>query len=85
MNRQLREEADLPPSLQSRPERLMSEDDLVKHMATRVSEKLEEGNFKGEVRLASLDDSIAPVTESIYQALFGASPPAPSGNCHPLS
>ena len=35
VNRQLREEA---PSLQSRPARSLSEDDLVKHLAARVSE-----------------------------------------------
>ena len=46
MNRQLREEADPPPSLQSRPARSLSEDDLAKHLAARVSEK--QGDFKGQ-------------------------------------
>ena len=69
MNRQLHEEADPPPSLQSRPARLLSEDDLAKHLAARVSE-LEEGDFKRAVRLANSDVSIAPVTDSTYHALL---------------
>ena len=36
VNIQLREEADPPPSLQSRPARSLIEDDLVKHLAAQV-------------------------------------------------
>ena len=83
VNRQLREEADPPPSLQSRPARSLSEDDLAKHLAAQVSEKLEEGDFKGAVRLASSDDSIALVTESTYLALLERHPQPHPGSVIP--
>lgn len=44
-------------------------------MADRVSAKLEEGDFKGAVRLASSDDTLAPMNEATYQALLERHPP----------
>ena len=85
MNRQLREEADPPPSLQSRPARSLSEDDLAKHLAAPVLEKLKEGDFKGAVWLASSDYSIAPVTDSTYQALLERHPQPHPGSVIPLA
>ena len=38
-------------------------------MATRVSSKLEEGDFRGAVRLVCSEDSIAPQDDSTFEAL----------------
>ena len=39
-----------------------------------MSEKLEEGDFKGAVCLACSDDSLAPMNEATYQALLERHP-----------
>ena len=79
VNRQLREEADPPPGLGPTPRRgLFSPDDSLKYLAARVSAKLEEGDFKGAVRLASSDDTLAPMNDATFQALQEKhSPPHP--------
>jgi hypothetical protein len=38
-------------------------------LAARISEKLEEGNFKGAIRLACSEDTVAVFTESNLEAL----------------
>ena len=40
----------------------------------RMSAKLEEGDFKGAVRLASSDDTLAPMNEATLEALKGKHP-----------
>ena len=79
VNKQLREEADPPPGLGPSPRRdLFSPDDSLKYLAARVSAKLEEGDFKGAVRLASSDDTLAPMNDATFQALQEKhSPPHP--------
>ena len=52
-------------------------------MAAWVSDKLEEGDFKGAVKLASSDDSIVPVTESTYQAPLERHPQPHPGSVIP--
>ena len=44
-------------------------------LAARVSAKLEEGDFKGAVRLASSDDVLAPMNAATYEALLERHPP----------
>ncbi len=39
-----------------------------------MSVKLEEGDFRGAVRLASSDDTLAPMSEETYQALLERHP-----------
>ena len=73
INKQLQEEADPPPSARShnRGSHISQEDSL----AARVSVKLEEGDFKGAVRLACSDDTLAPMNEATYEALLERHPP----------
>ena len=61
---QLRDETDPPTTTRPRPKRKGS--DMGKLLAKRVSEKLEEGDFKAAVRLASSDDTLAPMSETIF-------------------
>ena len=64
VNRQLREETDLQacdkPTVRS---------DSARFLAMRVSAKLEGGDFKGAVRLASSEDTLAPFNETTFEAL----------------
>ena len=54
-------------------------------MARRVSAKLEEGNFKGAVRLLSSDDVIAEHSTATLEALKSKHPCAPSDRRTPVS
>ena len=47
----------------------ISTENLPRVLAARVSAKLEEGDFKGAVRLASSDDKLAPMNETTFEAL----------------
>ena len=75
VNRQIREEVDPPSSntslcLRQWPRSL--EPDPLKSLAARVAVKLEKGNFKGAVRLACSEDTIAnmsPTAEAPTAAL----------------
>ena len=62
VNEQIRNESDPPPLL---PSRSISEFkkplDPLMSLAARVSVKIEEGDFKGAIRLAVSDDKVAPV------------------------
>ena len=84
VNTQLRDESDPPSTTRpSRPKR--KETDLDKLLAGRVSEKLEEGDFKGAVRLASSDDTLAPMSETTFQALLERHPsPHPDSEISPI-
>ena len=74
INKQLNEEVDDPSitSAATASHRRVGKSpsqDPTKYLATRVSLKLEEGDFRGAVRLACSDDSLADMTETTYTAL----------------
>ena len=48
----------------------MDRGSVVQHLVACVSEKLEEVGFKGAVRLASSDGTIAPENDVTYRALL---------------
>ena len=48
-----------------------------------MSAKLEEGDFKGAVRLASSDDTLAPINEATFEALLERHPPPPPDSIIP--
>ena len=74
VNRQLYAEADPQVSAGLRRKGKKASKDAMAKLAVRVSEKLEEGDFKGAVRLACSDDSLAPMDEATYQALLERHP-----------
>ena len=78
-NKQLADESD-PLSSSNPVLRPSHRHDPSKFVAARVSAKLEEGDFKGAVRLASSDDRVADMSSSTYAALQAKHPPP-----HPLS
>ena len=50
-----------------------------------MSEKLEEGNFKAAVQLASSDDTLAPLSETTFQVLLERHPsPHPDSEISPI-
>ena len=59
INAQLREERDPVPSQLHRSSYLQSTSNNVSSLAKRVSSKLEEGDFRGAVRIACSQDSLA--------------------------
>ena len=67
MNRQLHAETD-PPTSHSRPHKFDASDSI-NSLAARVSSKLEEGDFKGAVHLASSEDRVADKSDSTFAAL----------------
>ena len=73
VNRKLREETDPPVPRQSsrsnRQSTKSSPKDPVAYLASRVSSKLEQGDFKGAVRLACSDATIADCSDSMFEAL----------------
>ena len=76
VNRQLREEVDDPtppiPSSRGCPK---PRTDPLNALATRVATKLEEGDYKGAVRLACSEESIADLNEETWAALKAKHPP----------
>ena len=78
VNRQIREEVDPPPTVSPNPMlKRPRSDDPDTQLAARVSAKLEEGDFKGAVRLASSEDTLAPLNEATLEALKKKHPPPP--------
>ena len=71
INNQLRDEADPPPALirSTTRKRFLPADDPTTILAAHVSGKLEEGDFRGAVRLACSDDTLAPMNEPTFEAL----------------
>lgn len=63
INRQVEEEADFVESLRLRRRRgtKVGPRDPLEGLASRVASKLEEGNFKGAVRLACADDTLVTI------------------------
>lgn len=80
INKQLREEED-PPAAKNQPKKRQSTSkDPLESLGRRVSSKLEDGDFKGAVRLACSEDSLAERSEATYSALKEKHPAA-----HPVS
>ena len=76
VNRQLREEEDPPTIIPSRRGKGKGKaKDPMESLGHRVSEKLEEGDFKGAVRLACSEDSIADRNDATFAALKEKHPP----------
>ena len=80
INHQLAEESDPPPPApldrgKVNPSTRKSQDPL-QLLAKRVSEKMEEGDFKGAVRLTCSEDSIASNSEDTIAALRSKHPPS---------
>lgn len=83
VNQQLAEERDPPPptghqgsaphSTTRQPEH---DPDALQFIATRISAKLEEGDFKGAVRLASSEDTVTEVSDATIAALRTKCPAA---------
>ena len=58
--------------------------DSVSNLVKRVSSKLEEGDVRGAVRIASSEDTLAELNEETVSALR-AKHPQPPGSCFPLA
>ena len=85
VNHQLAEECDLPsPSSGRQFSTKKRQFDPLLSLATRVSEKLEEGDFRGAVRLACSEDSVTEANESTIAALRSKHPaPHPDSSMPP--
>ena len=72
VNSQLREEAGPPSSSppKSRSRRGQSSQDPSEFLASRVSVKLEEGDFRGAIRLACSEDMLADLSDATFDALL---------------
>ena len=79
INAQLREERDPIPSQFLRP----SNQDCPSALAKRVSSKLEDGDFRGAVRLTCSQDSLAVKNEETLTALRSKHPQRCSDSCFP--
>ena len=75
VNAQLRDESELPtqPPHQSSEPRVTR--DLLSNLAKRVSSKLEDGDFKGAVRITCSEDTMADLNEETLSALHAKHPP----------
>ena len=69
INKQLREEKDPPDTKAPRRKTRQDSRDKLESLGHQVSMKLEEGDFKGAVRLACSEDSTAERSEATYLAL----------------
>ena len=86
VNKLLREEADPLPSHSSSRSHTKRARDPLKSLAIRVTTKLEEGDFKGAIRLACSEESIADQNEETLAALRSKHPQAhPSTHIPTLS
>ena len=74
INRQLQEEA--IPSISQCPKPGNRPSDPLRTLARRVSSKLEEGDYRGAVRTACSEDSVADITEEVISELKAKHPPA---------
>ena len=69
INKQLNEESDLSTGKSLPRRNLNPPHDLAKTSASGVSSKLEEGDFKGAIRLASTEDTLAEWNDSMFSGL----------------
>ena len=85
VNKQIEAEADLPDvTTNPNPKRgRNSFKDPIRSMAVRVSAKLEEGDFKGAVRIASSEETLAPPDDTTFAALQDKHPPLHSESAIP--
>ena len=87
VNAQLSDEVD-PPTTAAGPcsrGRKSPRQDPIRYLASKVSLKLEEGDFRGAVRLACSDDPLADISEATYVALKLKHPyPHPGSSIPPL-
>ena len=85
VNQMIREAADPEASRQrSFKQRRRPAQDPLKTLAVRVASKLDEGNFKGAVHLASSKDSVAELSDRTLQALKGKHPASHPNSSPPL-
>ena len=66
VNNQIQSESDPPLPLKLQPGQKKQKDPL-EYLATRVSSKIEEGDFKGAIRLATSDDKFAQDNATYFQ------------------
>ena len=84
VNLQLSEECDPPVSSSNRKLATKSGHvDPLSSLASRVSTKLEEGDFRGAVRLACSEDSVAEVNDATIAALRAKHPAPHPSSCLP--
>ena len=76
INAQLQEERNSVPSQLHRSSYLQSTSNRVttSNLAKRVSSKLEDGDFRGAVRIACSQDSLAPMSEETFSSLRAKHP-----------
>ena len=84
VNQQLREEAG-PASSRSLPRSSGSRQKPLRSLTTRVTTKLEEGDYRGAVRLTCSEDSIAVLDEETVATLQLKHPPLHPETCLPLA
>ena len=71
VNKQIADEASLSPTRRPhRSARQSSQPNSPEFLSHKISQKLEEGDFSGAVRLASSEDSLAPVNDTTFSALL---------------
>ena len=82
VNKQIADEESLPPSAQKRSAKTKNAPhDPAKYLRKAISLKLGEGDFRGAIRLACSDDSMAKVNEDTLSALQAKHPsPHPASN-----
>ena len=84
VNRQLQEEADKPVPQLGRQRGRRATDDPLSDVRKCVSSKLEEGDFRGAVRIACSEDSIADINSvDTIRALSEKHPPRYDDSCVP--
>ena len=90
VNKQLREEEDPPTNTRTSRRGKGKAKDPMEYLGRRVSEKLEEGDFKGAVHVACSEDSMADRSDATFAALKekhpsphlnSSIPPAPGHEC----
>ena len=85
VNGQLREEVDPPVLRQSARSKSFAKDPMA-YLVSRVSSKLEQGDFKGAVRLACSDATIADNSSATFEELQQKHPhPHPASSIVPLA
>ena len=76
VNKQIADEASLSPTCRPhRSARQSSQSNSPEVLSRKISQKLEEGDFSGAVRLACSEDSLAPVNDTTFSALLAKHPP----------
>ena len=63
-----------PPPSSGRRKKATKRPDPEEYLAMRVSAKIEEGDFRGAIRLASSDDTLADASDETYNALCAKHP-----------